>query len=110
MSEMWWTGVFNRDGHDSTGQRAWCRCGEWCYPSDPCPCCEKTALGDKTAAEVLAEVEALTARAEKAEAALERVREVCDDTPLAWQESASDEPVGCVFVPSVLAALGDPNE
>ena len=39
MSE--WRGVFNHEDHDSTGGRAWCRCGEWCYPHDPCSCCEK---------------------------------------------------------------------
>ena len=50
------------------------------------------------------------AEVERLKAQVERVREVCDDTPLAWQESASDEPVGCVFVPSILAALGDPDE
>lgn len=59
MSE--WRGVFNHEDHDSTGGRAWCRCGEWCYPHDPCSCCEKQALGDQTAAEVLAEVTELHA-------------------------------------------------
>ena len=59
MSE--WRGVFNHEDHDSTGGRAWCRCGEWCYPPDPCSCCEKQALGDQTAAEVLAEVTELHA-------------------------------------------------
>ena len=61
MSE--WRGVFNHDDHMGNFiRRASCgRCGEWCYPHDPCSCCEKQALGDQTAAEVLAEVTELHA-------------------------------------------------
>ena len=70
MSE--WRGVFNHEDHDSTGGRAWCRCGEWCYPHDPCSCCEKQALGDQTAAEVLAELDALRATVERVRALRER--------------------------------------
>jgi hypothetical protein len=81
MSE--WRGMFDHADHYSTGSRAscgrcgeWCascgRCGEWCYPHDPCSCCEKQALGDQTAAEVLAEPDALKAQ-------VQRVRDVLGD-------------------------------
>ena len=72
MSE--WRGVFNHDDHMSNFiQRASCgRCGEWCYPHDPCSCCEKQALGDQTAAEVLAELDALRATVERVRALRER--------------------------------------
>jgi hypothetical protein len=97
MSE--WRGMFDHADHYSTGSRAscgrcgeWCascgRCGEWCYPHDPCSCCEKQALGDQTAAEVLAELDALKAQ-------VQRVRDMCDGI----------EPDHSVFVGDVLDAL-----
>ena len=70
----YWSGVFNHEDHVSTGRRASCGLcgGEWCYPHDPCSCCEKQALGDQTAAEVLAERDALKAQ-------VQRVRDVLGD-------------------------------
>ena len=101
MSE--WRGLHNpeRHGINRSGVTACISeldgCGCHCYADQLCPCCLES------------EVEALTARAEKAEAALARVREACDEAPLAWQEEPGDEPVPCVYVPSILEAL-DPDE
>lgn len=36
---------------------------------------------------------------------MQRVRDVCDDSPLVWQECPEDEPVPCVEVPTILRAL-----
>jgi len=82
MSE--WRGVFNHDDHMSNFiRRASCgRCGEWCYPHDPCSCCEKQALGDQTAAEVLAELDALRA-------SVQRVRDLCDALRRTHQDYAA---------------------
>lgn len=63
---VWWEGLFNPDLHTSTGERAWCRCGEWCYEHGPCNCCTKAALGDQTAAEVLQERDLLLTQVRKA--------------------------------------------
>lgn len=27
--------------HRTLGERAWCICGTYCYPSDPCYCCKE---------------------------------------------------------------------
>lgn len=60
-------GLHNPDWHDSVGVRAWCRCGTWCSEDAECDCCELV--------ELRAEFERLTARAEAAEAEVERLTE-----------------------------------
>lgn len=46
--------------HRTVGShRAWCDCGEWCYPSTPCSCCETRDPDDVDV--LLAEVERLRA-------------------------------------------------
>ena len=97
MSE--WRGLHNPERHDEMplgiyGCWYCARNGdphEDCTAEYPCYCC------------LAAEVEALRAQ-------VQRVREVCDDAPLAWQEEPGDEPVACVYVPSILEALDGGSE
>lgn len=57
MSE--WSGHRNQERHRTTGRRAWCECGEWCYErvdmacmcclqamanESPCPHCDGTGI------------------------------------------------------------------
>ena len=54
-----WRGVHNQDSHIATGSRATCGiCGQHCYAASPCWCCEEETLGDYTAADLLARVDA----------------------------------------------------
>ena len=34
-------GHHNPDRHRTTGTRAWCECGTWCYPDVACSCCRE---------------------------------------------------------------------
>lgn len=91
-----WRGFHNSEAHHWEGGDTVPECYDCetvCYRSMPCLCCEK-------------------ARAEKAEAALRRVREVCD----LWQrryDSAIRHPadIPAVAITAVLRALeGDVDE
>ena len=68
-------------------------CQTWCSLSQPCRCC------------LLADMEALTARAEKAEAALERVREAIE-RPVPGLRQMS----GLWLAECIKVALGGPDD
>lgn len=78
--------------HRTTGPRAWCpTCQEWCYPGILCRGCELPLL---------------RARAEKAEGAVQRVRDLAEDMRT-W---CSPHGVAADYAKRIFEALDQPEE
>lgn len=78
--------------HRTTGPRAWCsNCQEWCYPGILCRGCELPLLRQ---------------RAEQAEAAVQRVRDLAEDMRT-W---CSPHGVAADYAKRIFEALDQPEE
>lgn len=78
--------------HRTTGPRAWCsNCQEWCYPGILCRGCELPLLRQ---------------RAEQAEAAVQRVRDLAEDMRT-WR---SPHGVAADYAKRIFEALDQPEE